>query len=335
MSVKYILKKNIFAFFIFLFLVSAASAQDQERTELVDVGDVVKPGVKFISELFVQASTLPEAKIGFNQHFKFPVMQGDGSNPLFKNNNIDLVLSAEVTPVSLDAIVKAVWEPIAFLQFTAGTRFGSGWSLKLFGGELYGIGFNTADDKGGARYDGSAFDALNWRVFGGGLFQFDLAALIPGDWTHVVVQTYHEFSYRANTRAKNGESWYYENDDGENQNGVMYFGNITLGYQMPKRPIFLNMIAIQAEMEMYFYDDPGRENWGDDLMRWRLAPILQFSFTDNLELYLIAQFWTRRNFTNYKYSKSDNVHYKHRILDTSNPIRMEFYRAAIMFMYRF
>jgi len=327
--------KNIFALFIFILLAPAVFSQEEINIELVDVGDVIKPEVQFNRELFAQITSIPEAKIGFNQHIKFPVMQGNGSNPLFKNNNIDLVLSAEMTPVSLDAVVKAVWEPIAFLKFSAGTRFGSGWAIKLFGRDLYGLGLNLADENGEAKYDGTAFDALNWRVFGGGLFQFDLAALIPGDWTHVVVQTYHEFSYRANTRAKKGEAWYYENDKGENQNGAMYNGVVTLGYQMPKRPIFLNMIALQAEMEMYFYDEPGREKWGDDLMRWRLSPVLQFSFTDKIELYLIAQFWTFRNFTNYKYSKSENVHYKSRILDTSNPIRMEFYRAVIMFMYKF
>jgi len=329
------MKKFFILLLVAAFFTPAVFAQEEEHAGVVGSVEFAKPGVQFISELFLQLSSLPEAKIGFNQHFKFPVMQGDGSNPLFKNNNIDLVVSTEVTPVSLDGIVKAVWEPIAFLQFSAGSRFGSGWSINLFGGDLYGVGFNLADENGEAKYDGSAFDALNWRVFGGGLFQFDLAALVPGDWTHVVVQTYHEISYRANTRAKNGESWYYENDDGENRNGVMYFGNITLGYQMPKRPIFLNMIALQAEMEMYFYDEPGCERWGDDLMRWRLAPVLQFSFTDNLEVFLLVQFKTYRNFKNYNYGKNENVYYKNRELDTLNPVTMKFYRVAAAIVYKF
>jgi hypothetical protein len=54
-------------------------------------------GVTFPNSIDLQISTLPEAKVGFTQHFKFPFLQGDG--PLTKGNNIDLSLRGEVSPV--------------------------------------------------------------------------------------------------------------------------------------------------------------------------------------------------------------------------------------------
>jgi len=290
-------------------------------------------GAAMSSELFLQISSLPEAKLGFNQGFKFPLLQGDGSNPLVSGNNVNLVLSAEVTPISVDGIFKTVFTPIAFLEFSAGGKIGSGWFLKFGDGYIRGIGLNYSDnDEGYSEYDGSAFDSINWRVFGGGLFQFSLAALIPGDWTHVVMQTYHEISYRANTRASNGESWYYENDAGENRNGLVYSGNILFGYQMPRRPLFLNMIAFQAELGKCLYNQPGGKVWGDDLISWHFAGVLQFAFTNNFDVFLLAQFRSQRNFIE---ENADSLFYQNQTLNTSDPLRVEFYRVAAAIVYRF
>ena len=74
------------------------------------------------SELVLQISSLPEAKLVFNQSFKVPFLQAD--NSLMEGNNISFVLSAQATPVSFDGLIKTVLTPIAFLQFSAGGRFG-------------------------------------------------------------------------------------------------------------------------------------------------------------------------------------------------------------------
>jgi hypothetical protein len=169
---------------------------------------------------------------------------------LTEGNNIELALTAEVTPISLTGYAEAVWTPIAFLQFVAGGRIGSAWNMTLGDFELNGIGINYADSKGKAKTDGSAFDGLLWKMQAGAAFQMDAAAIIPGDWNHVVLRTYHEINHRGYSKAKEDESWYYQCDDGENQNGFNYYGNILLGYQMP---IFLNTIAFMAEMDLYLY----------------------------------------------------------------------------------
>ena len=274
------------------------------------------------SELVLQISTQPEVKLGFTQKFRFPFLQGE--SPFTKGNNINLDLSAEVSPVSLNGIVTAVWTPIAFFEFTAGGRIGTGWNVELFGSEVKGIGLNTD-----AGHDGSAFDGMLWQARTGGAFQFDLAALFPGDWNHVVARSYHEINYSGYTRAKSGESWYYEDDDGENCNGFNYYGNFLIGYQMP---IFLNMAALLAEAGLYLYDTPNRSQWGDDKIGWTFSGILNFAIVKQFDVTVITQFKTVRNYTDKNWEK---LYYRNRTLDTSNPMRLEFYRVAAVLTFKF
>jgi len=289
-------------------------------------------GVTSSGELVLQLSTLPEAKLGYTHTFRFPMLQGD--NPLTEGNNLRLQLTAEVSPVSLNGIFKAVLTPIAFLEFSAGARAGAGWPINLFGSDIYGTGLNLSGTDERSGYKGSAFDALLWKGFAGGTFQFDLAAIVPGDWNHVVFLTYHEINYHANTSANANEAWYFENDDGENLNGFNYYGNFVIGYQMP---IFLSMVALLAEMNQNLYDTPGRGLWGDDLIRWHFSGILNFTINEKFGIALITQFRTRRNFTNFDEHKDDNpqLHFQSRILDKSDPLRLEFYRVAAIVSLKF
>jgi hypothetical protein len=308
----------ILALFAQTVFVQTAFAQDEEA-------------FSSSSEVFMQISSLPEAKIGFTQRFVFPFLQSD--NPLMENNNISLALTAEVSPISFNAIAGAVLTPIAFLEFSAGARIGTGWMLNLFGSDIYGTGLNIQGDNGESVHDGSAFDSLMWKVHLAGTFQFDLAAIFPGDWNHVVFLTNHEINYHGNTRAAANESWYFESDDGENVNGFNYYGNFLIGYQMP---IMLNMVALLAEMELHLYNMANRSNWGDDLIRWTFSGIFSFEITEQFGIAVLAQFRTRRNYTNFDESAAGpHLYYRERILNTSNPLRLEFYRVAAALTYKF
>jgi hypothetical protein len=277
-------------------------------------------------ELILQVSSLPEVKLGFTEHFRFPFLQGE--SPLTEGNNIDLAVTAEISPVSLNGIAEAVWTPVAFFQMAAGGRIGSGWNIELFGSKSYGIGLTQPGLADKLEHDGSAFDGLLWKVQAGGVLQFDLAALFPGDWHHVVARSYHEVNYRGYTRAKAGESWYYENDDGENCNGFNYYANLLVGYQMP---VFISMAALLAEADLYLYDLPDRSRWGDEKIRWTFSGIAAFTFTDQFGLALIAQFRTRRNYVEPDW---EDRYYRSRNIDSSRPLRLEFYRIAAALTYK-
>jgi len=284
-------------------------------------------GVTSASNLLLQVSSLPELKLGFTHRYIFPFLQG--KDPLTENNNINLGLTAEISPISLNGIVEAVWTPIAFFEFSAGGRIGSGWNIELFGGDVYGIGVNQQNADGSGEINGNAFDGLLWKAQAGGALQFDLAAIIPGDWNHIVFRSYHEMNYKGYTKAKGNEAWFFENDDGENCNGFNYYGNFLLGYQMP---IFLDMVAFLAEMDLYLYDTPNRSDWGDDLIRWTFSNVLSFTITEKFGFVLITQFRTRRNWNEANWK---DLHYRSRTVDTSDPQHLEFYRVAGAFIFKF
>jgi hypothetical protein len=179
-------------------------------------------------ELSVVASSLPEAMLGFTWHFTVPFLRGD--HFLTADNNIRAALGLELSPVSLYGLADLVWTPAAFFELSAGAKLGSGWNIELSGDPVYGIGINRpktgvraapAGSPAAAEIDGAPFGGLHWNLHGGGALQFDLAALFPGDWRHVVFRSYHELNYRGYSRAAAGDSWVFENDDGENRNCFM------------------------------------------------------------------------------------------------------------------
>jgi hypothetical protein len=270
------------------------------------------------TSLSVTISSALEAQAVLTQSWIFPVMQGTG--PLTKDNNVRLNAAFAVTPISLFGDAEAVWTPIAFIQVMAGTHFGSGWNYNLFGGMVKGIGIN---DRTGVI--GDPFAGLIWNARAAALFQFDLAAVIPGDWLHIVFQTQHEFKYNAYTAASATDTWYIDNDEGENRNGWNYYGNFILGYQMP---IFLDMIAFMAEMNQYLTVLPGGEYWGDPLPRWTFSFLGNFKINDRIGIALVTQLTTARNATE---ATQDNAYYRDRQLtDAAIRHRLEFYRVALI-----
>jgi hypothetical protein len=284
-------------------------------------------GIASSTELFLQLSSRPEAKIGANRSYVIPFLQGTG--PLTRDNNIRTAFSAELSPISLNAATELTWTPVAFFQLAGGARAGSGWNIELFGKEIRGYGINrprSALDPAKETVS-SPFGGLLWNAFGGGALQFDLGALFPGDWNHIVFRAYQELRYKGNSSAGSRDSWYFENDDGENRNGFITYGSYVLGYQMPLK---LNMIGLMAEMTRLLYDTPGREIWGDDLTQWMLSALANYTLTEDLSATLIVQARTRRNYI----SGDNDTFYQARILNENNKRHLEFFRVALILNYR-
>ena len=285
--------------------------------------------VKSETSLNLAITSVPEAKLIVAQGFTLPCLQGE--NPLIKDNNIKFGMNVELTPISMNFLGNAVLTPVAFFELSAGGMLGTGWIINLFGSELRGIGLNRPDKNRHTSVDGSSFDGFYGKGHAGGALQFDLAALIPGEWNHVVFRSYHEIGYKMYSRAEKGDSWFFEGDFGENQNGLNYYGSYLAGYRMP---IFLDTVAVFAEIEKYLYDTPGGDKWGDSLGRWTLSLMLNCTFSKKFSAALAAQFRTLRNYTNYTYGDKDNLFYQYRILDSDNPRSLSFYRAVLILDYR-
>lgn len=292
------------------------------------------PAVTASTDLGVQISTRPEIKVQFIQSFVFPFLQGGGL--LTAGNNVKLALTAEVTPISVNGIGEVTWTPIAFFQVIGGGKAGSGWNMPL--GNGIGLNVPVADtDGGGRRYSeirGGAFDGLLWSAYGGLNLQFDLGAVIPGDWTHVLFQAYNEGRYSAYTRAGPGDSWVFEHDYGENRNGWLWRGRFVLGYNMPLSPV-LDTIAFMAEGEQYLYDVSGGGFWGDDLSRWIFSGLFNFTVTPRFSTALALQLRTWRNFGSGDLENRNGIWYQDlELRDDYGRWRIAFYRAALILSYK-
>ena len=289
-----------------------------------------EPDVKSDTSLALTVSSLPEAKLTLAQSFTLPFLRGE--HFLVENNNVKFGLDAELSPVSMNLKGDAVITPAAFFQLAAGGMIGSGWNIELFGGEVRGIGKNVRAADGSTSADASPLDGVFAEGHFGGALQFDIAALFPGDWNHVVFRSYHEIGYKAYSRAAKGEAWFFENDFGENQNGWNYYGNYLAGYQMP---IFLNTVALLAEMRKYLYGSPGGGQWGDALGRWEFSAIMNFAVTKSFSAALITQFRTLRRYSDYSYGDDFDLFYQDRHLADGSSRRLSFYRVAAVMQYRF
>jgi hypothetical protein len=238
------------------------------------------------AELSLTVSSLPEAQIAVSHSFVFPFLQGDG--PLVSGNNINLKLGANVSPVSGNILADAVLTPIAFFTVSLGAKLGSGWNYPLFGVPMKGMGVRrySPDKDPPEGVDGAGLDGVVWNAHAGATIQFDLAALFPGDWRHVVAQIYNEINFQNYTGARGHDSWYYENDDGVNQNAFSHYFSALLGYQMP---LFIDLVGVMFELKEPFYNPYTGESLTDRGPETTLSLAADFKLPKNITIMVLGQ----------------------------------------------
>ncbi len=266
-------------------------------------------------------TTLPEAMATVNVTLSYPLLRG--SNILTSSNGISLKTSAVLTPVSARGGLQFTFTPLAFLQLHALAFAGSGWNMLSFDN---GLCLVVRENTFGSKNEDKSFDGIVWGYGGAATFQFDFAALFPGEWNHVVVQSFHKFQYRGFTGASDDETWAYECDWSMNRNGWNYYGNILLGYQMPIR---FNLTGLLVESDIALYKAKGDfhdgDYWGQNLPRWKFGILGNFQFTDSISLSGILQFATELRATS---GTKDFDFYQDRRVDKSSPYTFGFYRLV-------
>ncbi len=131
-----------------------------------------------------------EAKMEAGYTLKIPMLQGESA--LFSGNNLKVKGLLGLSPVAATLGVDAVLTPIAVMELTLGGSLGTGWDFDAMdtSGLLKDTGpigsVLTPDPLGGVYYKGRAGAAL----------QFDTGAIFPGDWTSILLRTYHEMMYQ-------------------------------------------------------------------------------------------------------------------------------------------
>ncbi len=154
-----------------------------------------------------------------------------------------------------------------------------------------------------AFYDGTVrdytsiapFSAAFYETWLEGVFQFDLAALVPGDWTHIVALASYKGSYAGITSVPDGTPWMWQGE-GEKVNGWRYAASAVLGYQMP---LVLQMVALQAEFSGFYEKgslDSQYHGWNHLFTTVALNPVFSFRFSDRQSLTVQISFKSRRSF---------------------------------------
>lgn len=232
-----------------------------------------------------------EAKVAFSYTDSIPVMVGEG---LMAGNNLRGKATLELSPVSINGVGQVSLTPIAFLVFDAGAALGTGWTA----GPFQGLGINPADNTKDINL--TPFGGLVYRFWGAGTFQFDLAALMSGEWNHVVIAATAKVEYKAYTGAKDREAWLYEADGGENFNGAKFFGTYILGYQMP---LMVNFVGLMAESEEWigavrdYSPMAASGGWGSDFRFWQVGSLTNLQLGEKDSLLILVQFKQARDYT--------------------------------------
>ena len=223
-----------------------------------------------------------ELKAVIDHKLRFPFLLG--GDALMKDNNITLDFLGEFSPVSANTNFKISLTPIAFLKFEAGVGIGSGWDIGFIGLAVNNNGNIEPQNFGGVVY----------RAWVAGTFQFDLAAIIPGEWNHVVLLTSPKVQYQAYSSASPDKAWLWEADQGMNFNGFKLTGNYLLGYQMP---IALDLVGFLLQPEGWI--GPVREKstmatggWGSDFTYLTFGPLFDFKIDDKSSIAVLPQFKT-------------------------------------------
>lgn len=290
------MKKFLSIILVLLFVMTAAFAENSHSYNLVtDFAYYPQSNMKFglADTHFAPLSGIYrtiEFRMTGNYFYTIPVPFSD--NPLVKGNNVKLGAALELTPISAMPIFTAQFTPIAFLVFTAGAKFGTGWDFTLMNAQGNGVYNDFSKSFDSAKPFADWFSSYWFE----GLFQFDVGAIVPGDWTHVVMQASYRLFYLHNTAAENGEIWKWQST-ADYANGWKYYSQLLLGYQMP---LVLQTVALQCELEGYF--DGGVYHsryaaWNPGFMQVNLSPVAILKFSDNHQLTIQCRFRSRRSFT--------------------------------------
>jgi hypothetical protein len=231
-----------------------------------------------------------EIQILLNHTIQVPFLVGSGA--LTEDNNAAFSFTGALTPVSLRGELEAALTPIAFLEVYAGAMAATGWDIGLFNG----MGLN-ADGSGVP--ESASFQGAVLKSWLGVTFQFDLAALVPGDWTHVVTLLSPKLQYACFTAAGRGDAWMFEADIGENFNGWKLLGDWFLGYQMP---LALSMVGLllQTEQNLGYVRDLSpidTDGWGSDFLLLTISPVFSFRLAERHSLAVLVQFRRERKYT--------------------------------------
>ncbi|HOU84651.1 MAG TPA: hypothetical protein PLA54_01245 [Spirochaetota bacterium] len=285
--------------------------------------DSLNAQVLHSQEMNLTTSTDVELKASYSHEITVPFL--NSPNVLFENNEISFDFSAFLSPISAGLEVETLFRPIALLEFSTGIEIGSGWNSRF----VRGLAINEPSGSYDNYFNNKTLKGIVHKEKAGAAFQFDVGAVIPGEWTHVVFRSYHQYYYKAFTAASKNESWLWEADDGENRNGTHYYIQNVLGYKMP---LMMEFFGLMIEAERSYYDTANGDPSGENIWNYTASCIMGFRSGENTKFNLITQFRSVRNYTE---ETEEYDYYRSRVIDPDKSRKWEFYRIILNMTYEF
>lgn len=232
-----------------------------------------------------------ELRTTFHADYKINTPLGD--HWLVNGANVVLGTGFELSPITVRPSLSVAFTPVPFLEFSAGTSMGTGWTLM----GLTGLGLlDSEKTKEDAVYeDLTPFADWYYDFWGKGTFMFDTGAIWQGDWTHVVMSASYQAIYKGVTGVDNEEIWAWQCGL-NNVNGWQYNSVVILAYQMP---LVLYRAGFMGEFFGQIQDSdygPISSRFNGDYMNVRLSLLMQFNLTQKDVLNVLFSFKTRRSF---------------------------------------
>ena len=141
----------------------------------------------------------------------------------------------------------------------------------------------------------STFSHPYYDLWASATFQFDTGALIPGDWTHVVMLASYTTTYSAIAGLDSDAIYIWQNSKNKVR-GLSYEFQGILAYQMP---LVLYRAGLMYKMNGYYdgsnygiYDD----NFDGTFAEISISPLAQLKFGEKDELAVLVDFSSRRSF---------------------------------------
>jgi len=219
------------------------------------------------------------------------------------DNNLQTRFTGILSPVHSELAAMAVITPLPFLQFQGGISAGTGWSA--FGFQGLAIRNDLSGEVKETTLEGSV-----WSGWLKSQFQFDLGAICPGIWSHVIFVASSKFTWETYTEAEDDEPWLYAADAGMNYNGLSHIGSFLLGYQMPLK---LSFSGIKYDISRNMGDIASLDNaedtsWGSDFTGHSISLLNNIEISFNHSLMVVASFDFKRAYTDETLGAADFRH---------------------------
>ena len=210
-----------------------------------------------------------------------------GESWLVKNASVDFDFKIEITPVTIKPAYVITFTPLPFLVFSSGIEFGTGWNLfGLQGMALYNPETWTYSD----------LKAYFYKTYAQGVFQFDLGAVVPGDWTHVLMMYTYQVYYQSITKAPNGDIWMWQ-CSGNKVNGSSNYQSLILAYGLPNDVI--KRVGVMCELEGLYSSNSYKSdysNFNGSFKNISISPLAQFQVGEKDSLNAAIGISSRRSF---------------------------------------